>query len=117
MDRRRTALAMQAGYYLASGSFPLVSRRGFEALTGPKRDWWLVQTVALLAVSAGVALSQGARRPEPLPETVVLSALCAASFTVIDTVYSLAGTISPIYLADAAIELALIAAVLVPTRR
>jgi len=59
-DRRRTALAIQAGYYIVSGLFPLVSRRGFEILTGPKRDWWLVQMVALLAVSAGAAI--GGRR-------------------------------------------------------
>lgn len=117
MDRRRTALAIQAAYYLASGMFPLVSRRGFEALTGPKRDWWLVQMVGLLAVSAGAVLASGVKAREPSSETLLLSALSAASFAAIDAIYGLNRTISPIYLADAAVELALCAAVLTPTRR
>lgn len=117
MDRRRTALAIQAGYYLASGMFPLVSRRGFETLTGPKRDWWLVQMVGLLAISAGAVLASGVKAREPSAETLLLSALSAVSFAAIDTIYGLNRTISPIYLADAAVELALCAAVLTPTRR
>ena len=38
----------QGGYYVATGVLPFVSRRAFEALTGPKREWWLVQTVGAL---------------------------------------------------------------------
>jgi hypothetical protein len=114
-DRRRTALAIQAAYYIASGSMPLLSRRTFEALTGPKRDWWLVQMVALLAVTSGLTIAVGLQSGrEPSRETLVLSALSAASFSAIDLCYSLNGTISPIYLADAFIEAALTAAVFFP---
>jgi hypothetical protein len=54
MDRR-TLLRLQGAYYIASGSLPLVSMALFERITGPKRDRWLVQMVALLAVSIGVS--------------------------------------------------------------
>ena len=44
MSRDRVLLA-QGGYYVATGVAPFISRRLFEAITGPKSDWWLVQTV------------------------------------------------------------------------
>jgi len=50
-------------------------------------------------------------------ETLTLSASCAFAFGTIDIVYAANGTISPIYLADAAVEAALCAAVLAPIRR
>ena len=46
-------LAWQGAYYLAGGLAPFVSRRTFEALTGPKREWWLVQTVGALTTPVG----------------------------------------------------------------
>ena len=116
-DRRRTALAIQAAYYVASGIWPLASRRTFESLTGPKRDWWLVQMVALLAVTGGIAIAAGLQnRREPSRETLVLSALTAASFSAIDICYALNGTISPVYLADAVMEASIMAGVFWPTR-
>lgn len=107
---RRSILAVQGAYYLATGALPLVSRRAFEALTGPKTDWWLVQMVGLLAVSNGAALTLGSRRQELAAETLALASLSAVSFALIDTVYALKRRISPIYLADALVEAGLLAA-------
>jgi hypothetical protein len=53
MDFRRRTLFAQGVYYTVTGVVPFVSRDAFEAVTGPKREWWLVQTVA--AVLAGLA--------------------------------------------------------------
>src|SRR4051794_34537304 len=44
----RRALITQSVYYVVTGLAPFVSRRAFEAVTGPKREWWLVQTVGAL---------------------------------------------------------------------
>lgn len=109
--QRRSAIAFQAAYYIVAGALPLVSRRAFEALTGPKTDWWLVQMVGLLALTNGITLAAGVRRGEPSRETVALSLLSALSFAAIDTVYAVKRRISPIYLADALLEAALAAAV------
>ena len=106
-NRRRAALRLQAAYYIATGAAPLLSRRAFEAVTGPKTDWWLVQMVGLLAVTAGVVLAIGASADEPSRETIALSGLAAASFGAIDVIYALKRRISPIYLADALAEAAL----------
>lgn len=109
--RRSSAIAFQAGYYIVTGALPLVSRRAFEALTGPKTDWWLVQMVGLLALTNGIALAAGVRGGKPSRETITLSLLSACSFAAIDTVYALKRRISPIYLADALLEAAVVAAV------
>ncbi len=106
---RRSALRFQAGYYVLTGAWPLFSRRSFEAVTGPKRDWWLVQMVGLLAVTNGVALAAGLNAQRVSRETLTLSVLSAAAFASIDTVYSLTGRISKVYIADALLEAVLIA--------
>jgi hypothetical protein len=52
----RKVLAAQGAYYVATGVAPFVSRRAFEVVTGPKLEWWLVQTVGALVTAAGGAL-------------------------------------------------------------
>lgn len=108
----RTALRIQAVYYVGTGLWPLASRRTFEAVTGPKTDWWLVQMVGLLAGTIGTAIAMGAREERPPPAIRTLGVLSALSFAGIDVVHAARRRISPIYLADAVLELALAAAIL-----
>jgi presenilin-like A22 family membrane protease len=100
-----------AGYYVASGMWPVVHMRSFETVTGPKTDHWLVKTVAALAIANGVALAFGLRRDAIAVETVALAVCSATAFAAVDAVFVLRGRIRPIYLADAAFELALAAAI------
>lgn len=82
----------------------------FEALTGPKTDDWLVHMVGLLAVAIGGTLGVAAGRNHIRSlEVIVLAVAGAVAFAGIDLWYGLSGRISPIYLADAAIQLGLIA--------
>jgi hypothetical protein len=110
-NARLSALRFQAAYYIVTGAWPLLSRRAFEAVTGPKRDWWLVQMVGLLALTNGVAIGVGARSERPSKETLTLSLLSALSFGAIDTIYAFKRRISPLYLADAVLEAAIAACV------
>lgn len=107
---RNRALLTMSGYYVVTGAWPLVSMRTFEAVTGPKEDRWLVKMVGALALGNGIALAVGARRAAPSAETIMLAVGSAISFTAVDIVYVVRGRIRPIYLADAALELALAAA-------
>jgi hypothetical protein len=100
----RPTIAAQAVYYLLTGIWPLVSMGTFEMVTGPKTDDWLVQMVGLLAAAIGATLLVGAIARFPSREIVVLSVLTAIAFAAVDIVYSLNGTISRIYLADAVIQ-------------
>jgi hypothetical protein len=108
----RLLLVGQGVYYLVTGAWPLVSLRTFELVTGPKTDDWLVQTVGALATVIGASVLVGARRLPPSAETLVLAGGSAAAFAAVDVVYTLRGTISPIYLADAAVEVVLLAGAL-----
>ena len=101
-----------AAYYIASGVWPLAHMHSFEAVTGPKTDKWLVKMVAALVVANGVALAFGTRRDTIAAETIVLATCSAAAFAAIDLVFVSRGTIQPVYLGDAAVELALAAAII-----
>ncbi|MBV9232581.1 MAG: hypothetical protein JO030_00950 [Candidatus Eremiobacteraeota bacterium] len=103
----RNVLRAQGGYYVLSGLFPLVSMAAFERVTGPKSDRWLVQTVGLLAASIGASLLIGALEEEPDPAVLVLAVTSALSFAGIDVAHTLRRRISPVYLADGAVQLLL----------
>ena len=96
-------LSAQAGYYVATGVLPFVSRRAFEAMTGRKREWWLVQTVGALVTVVGIALVAGARSGRVTPELRAIAAGSAASLAAIDVIYVAKRQIAPTYLADAAV--------------
>ena len=110
LENARPVLVAQGGYYAATGLLPFVSRRAFEAVTGPKKEWWLVQTVGLLVTVVGGALLVSARRGAASPEVVGIAAGSAASLAAIDIVYVARGRIAPSYLADAAVQVGLLAA-------
>ena len=107
MDGR--LLSTQAAYYVVTGAWPIVSIRTFEAVTGPKTDRWLVRMVGLLAAVIGTSLLRRRRHPDR-----VLAAGSSLAFASVDVVYTLRGTIRPIYLADALLEVAFAAAALRP---
>ena len=110
-------LAVQGAYYVSAGAVPFVSRRLFEAVTGPKKEWWLVQMVGALAVVIGATLLQASRRDDPPAEATTLAAGSAVAFAGIDVVYVARGRIAPTYLLDAAAEIGLLAALARSSRR
>jgi hypothetical protein len=108
-NRRSTVAVLQGGYFVATGLWPLVSRRTFERVTGPKADFWLAQTVGVLVTGIGGVLLLGEKRGRLTPELELLGAASAAALGLVDLVFALRGRISKVYLADAAAEVALVA--------
>ena len=108
---RRSLARAQASIYLITGAWPLLSRRTFEKLTGPKQDFWLAQTVGALIVLTGATLTAAAGDQRTLNSSAVrtLAIGSALSLATIDVVFVARRRISPIYLADAAAELTLAA--------
>jgi hypothetical protein len=105
---RGTALG-QGVFYLITGLWPLISRRTFEAVTGPKTDFWLVHTAGLLITVVGSALGLAGLRRRVTPEMALLGTGSAAALSAIDVVYVCLGRISRVYLLDAVAEWLLIA--------
>jgi hypothetical protein len=106
---RRVAL-VQSAYFLATGLAPFVSKRAFEAVTGPKREWWLVETVGAAVTPIGAAIGIAALRREAQTEAAVLGIGTAAGLGIIDVVYHRRGRLRWTYLVDAAAEAALVGA-------
>jgi hypothetical protein len=102
-------LVVQGAYYVLTGVAPFVSRRAFERVTGPKTEWWLVQTVGALVTGVGAALIAAGRNGRATPELVGTAAACAVGLGAVETVHVIRGRIAPTYLIDAAIELAALA--------
>src|SRR3954465_6721217 len=108
---RQNALAIGQGvYFAATGIWPIVDMRSFEAVTGPKVDKWLVRTVGVLVAAIGGALISAGARRAVTPEIAGLAIGSAAGLGLIDAIYSTKGRISKIYLADAAAEMVLVTA-------
>ena len=107
--RYASSCSIQAIYYLLTGLWALVAYRSFEAVTGPKREPWLVKTVGLHTVVIAAALAA-----DPHGRTAAgrrLGIGSAASFAAVAIYYALIRRrIRPIYLADAIVELAFLAA-------
>jgi hypothetical protein len=96
--------AVQGTYYLATGAWSLLHRRSFEAVTGPKRDWWLVQAVALLTIVNGAVLRSAPSQAGRQAGWLALGT--AAAFGTIDVAYGLPGRIRRVYLLDALVQAA-----------
>jgi hypothetical protein len=101
---QRLILAGQGAFYVATGLWAIVSIGSFQRVTGPKVDTWLVKTVGALVSVVGMVLLLGAWRRRTEVEVLVLATGSAVALAAIDTVYSLNGRISKVYLLDAVAE-------------
>jgi hypothetical protein len=103
--RNRLAVA-QGAFDLVTGIWPLVDMRSFTAVTGPKKEHWLVKTVGVLIGVVGGVLVAAGRRDRVTPEVAALGAGTALALAAIDVVYVAKRRISPVYLVDAIVETA-----------
>ena len=104
-------LRLQAIYYIATGLWPIVHLRSFYAVTGRKREGWLVQTFGALVAALGfVLLPRRSGTARHVQEE--LASASAASLIAAEIAFTARGRISPIYLGDAALETLLTLAVL-----
>jgi hypothetical protein len=113
---RRLVAAIQAGYFLITGIWPLLHIRSFEWVSGPKVDRWLVKTVSALIAVIGTAIGLAAWRRRLTPEIEALGVGSALALASVDVVYVARRRIRWVYLLDAAAEVALAAAWVVTQR-
>ncbi len=105
---------LHAAYFLAGGLWAVLSRRSFEAVAGPKVDYWLVRTVGGLLTVVGTVIAVATMRRRLTPEIRWLAMGTSGVLIAIDLVYVAKRRISPVYLLDAATNLMLIAGWFLP---
>lgn len=98
----------QGIFYVATGLWPIVHLRSFEAVTGPKLDKWLARTLGGLIAAVGTTLIVGALERRPSRALRVLGIGSALALGAADVVYAARRRISKVYLGDAAAEGALV---------
>ena len=107
-------ITAQGIYYLITGAWPILHMESFLEVTGPKTDLWLVRMVGLLTMVISIELLASVRNDRT---SYWLPFGAALSYLIIDSYYSLNGTISPIYLADAAVETIFLMLLIISWRR
>jgi hypothetical protein len=99
------ALARAHGVFnVVSGLWPLLHRRSFESVLGPKQDYWLVATVALLLVGNGAVQLAAPETSKELASARRLGLTTAGALLGVDIVNVARGRISKMYLLDVAAE-------------
>ena len=97
-------LLAQAAYFVATGVWPLISPRSFQAVTGPKEEMWLVKTFGLLVTAVGVGIGSAARTGR-VPSSMRLTAAgSAGALAAADCWYVARGRIPRTYLVDGVAE-------------
>ncbi|MGA6925240.1 MAG: hypothetical protein WBY88_06135 [Desulfosarcina sp.] len=109
-DPLRTVCWAQGAYYVVTGMWPLLHIDSFQAVTGPKDDLWLVNTVGWLLILVGAVLLLAAFRRTVGLEMAVLGIGSALVLAAVDIIYAMRDVISAIYLLDAVVEIAFAAA-------
>jgi hypothetical protein len=96
-------------FNFTTGLWPVLHRKSFEAVTGPKTDFWLVNTVGLLLSTTGAVMTVAGIRRSVTPEVKVLAIGITGTLAAIDVIYVSKRRIAPVYLMDALTEAALAA--------
>jgi len=100
---------IHALFFGLGGLWALLSRRLFEAVTGPKVDYWLVRTVGGLLTVVGAVIGIAHLRGRLTPEIRWLAMGASGTLIAIDVVYDAKRRVRPVYLLDAVTNLILIA--------
>ena len=100
---------IQGIYFVITGVWPIIHMGSFLAVTGPKTDLWLVKTVGILLAVIGAVLILAQVNGEISTSVISLAIGSSLSLAVVEFIYVAKRVISPIYLADAFVELILIA--------
>ncbi len=106
----RAAAVGQGAFWLATGLWPLVHYRSFEAVTGRKQDDWLVTTIGGLIAVVGATLLSAGWRGKVTREIHLLGAAGAAALSAADVWFVRRGRISRVYLLDEVAEAPILAA-------
>ncbi|MFF8606849.1 hypothetical protein ACF06X_12995 [Streptomyces sp. NPDC015346] len=99
-----TVARLHGWFHVVTGVWPLIHRRSFERITGPKADVWLLQTVSGLLVVIGGTQIRAARTETGTALARTLGTGAAVTLFLIDVSYATPGRIRRVYLLDAVFQ-------------
>jgi hypothetical protein len=103
-----TVALVQGFYYLITGVWPILHMRSFLKVTGSKTDLWLVRMVGALIIAISLGLILAGINRQFNPPLIVIAMSSTLAFIAIELIYTAKRVISPVYLADAVVELGLL---------
>jgi hypothetical protein len=101
----KSLLWIQGLYSLVTAVWPIVHIRSFIAVTGPKTDIWLVETVAVLILAIAVLLLVHLRYLLPILPVALMAITMSVGLLVIDFYYPSVYRISKIYMVDGILQM------------
>ena len=101
----RTALLLQAAYFVVSGLWPILHLRSFMWVTGPKEDTWLVRTFGAMVAALGAVMLWCGMKRRGEAEVGLVAGAVGGALAIADVYYVARGRVRPTYLLDAASEL------------
>lgn len=87
-------------YFVIGGIWAVVGRVSFEAITGKKRDYWLVRTVGGLLAIVGAVIGVAGSSRRLTPDLAWLAVGSSAVLVAVDVVYTAKNRIRKVYLLD-----------------
>jgi hypothetical protein len=108
---------IQGAFYLASGLWPILHRRSFEKVTGPRNDRLLVNALGAAVTVLGASLVLGAFRSSSRPALLSSGAGTSMALAAADTLYGGKTRFRPSRIIDTIAEAALFAAMIAKQRR
>jgi hypothetical protein len=103
----RYLLITQGVYYLITALWGILDIDSFMAVTGPKKDVWLVKTVSVLIVPIAVCLISFLFFKSDPMSAIILGLTSTAGLAIIDFYYSIRDVISDVYMVDGAVQVLL----------
>ena len=100
----RALVVIQGSYYMVTALWPLIHIESYMALVGPITDIWLAKTVATMVIAIAITMFYHLSLRTDHRPLVLLGMSSSLAFVYTDMYYTTKGTLSYIYLLDAAAE-------------
>jgi hypothetical protein len=100
----RALVIIQGSYYMITALWPLIHIESYMMLVGPITDIWLAKTVATMVIAISITMFFHLSLRTDHRPLVLLGVSSSLAFAYTDVYYSVTGTLSNIYLLDAAAE-------------
>jgi hypothetical protein len=103
-NQMRALVIIQGSYYMITALWPLIHIESYMSFVGPISDIWLAKTVGTMVIAISATMFFHLSLKTDHRPLILLGLASSLAFAYTDTYYTFTGTLSSIYLLDAAAE-------------